>query len=60
MVHSGIEGNEKADQEAKNAITISVEKLLLTSEDAVVHLKKMSNNISKPHTQKDKAGCWSR
>jgi ribonuclease HI len=28
---SGIEGNEEADQEAKNATTLSVDKLLLTS-----------------------------
>jgi hypothetical protein len=27
--------------------------LLLTSEDAAAHVKKMSNNISKPHTPKD-------
>jgi hypothetical protein len=32
---------------------LSVHRLLLTSEDAVAHVKKMSNHISKPHKPKN-------
>jgi ribonuclease HI len=50
--HSGIEGNEEADQEAKAATTLSCTSPLLTSEDAVAHVKKMSRT-NKPHIPKD-------
>jgi ribonuclease HI len=50
--HSGIEGNEEADQEAKAATTLSHSSLFLTSEDAVAYVKKMSRT-NKPHVPKD-------
>jgi hypothetical protein len=48
LAHSGIKGKEETDQEAKNATTLLVDKLLLTSVYAVAQIK---NNISKPHEQ---------
>jgi ribonuclease HI len=51
--HSGIEGNEIADQEAKKATTRSALTTILTAEDAVAHVKRMSNNKIKPHIPKD-------